>query len=161
MIRPLVWRRIRSGFLRNSPALRLGGRRKFATKPDDARPETSQSARDRILRLTSRLPKFLQHYTTPLIKAPLTHISAFLVLHELTAIVPLIGLAATFHYTNWLPPFISEWKWFSDGVQKVGKYFRRKGWLGKEGKAKRHVWWGKGENMSRLITEYGLSPTLF
>ena len=126
----------------------------FSTKPDDIKPEASQKTRSRIIRITSRLPKFLQGYTAPLIHAPLTHISAFLLLHELTAVIPLFGLAATFHYTNWMPPFISEGKWVSDGVEKFGKYFRKKGWLGEEGKARRYKWWGRGEGGTRIVVEY-------
>ena len=139
---------------RPSPSLsRLSHRRQAYTKPDDLKPETSEKARSRVVRITSRLPKFLQRYTAPLINAPLTHISAFLLLHELTAVVPLFGLAATFHYTRWMPPFISEGKWVSDGVEKFGNYFRRKGWLGEEGKDKRYKWWGRGEGGTRLVIE--------
>ena len=135
-------------------ALRPKKRPAFSTKPDDLKPEASQKTRSRIVRITSRLPKFLQGYTTPLINAPLTHISAFLFLHELTAVIPLFGLAATFHYTRWMPPFISEGKWVSDGVEKFGNYFRRKGWLGEEGKARRYRWWGRGEGGTRIVVEY-------
>ncbi|KAM0794616.1 hypothetical protein BDR22DRAFT_874832 [Usnea florida] len=126
----------------------------FSTKPDDIKPEASQKTRSRIVRITSRLPKFLQGYTAPLINAPLTHISAFLLLHELTAVIPLLGLAATFHYTRWMPPFISEGKWVSDGVEKFGNYFRKKGWLGEEDKARRYKWWGRGEGGTRLVVEF-------
>lgn len=135
-------------------ALRAKGRSAFATKPDDIKPEASQKTRSRIVRITSRLPKFLQGYTTPLINAPLTHISAFLLLHELTAVIPLFGLAATFHYTRWMPPFVGEGKWVSDGVEKFGNYFRKKGWLGEEGKARRYRWWGRGEGGTRIVVEY-------
>ena len=145
---------VRRAFSRPSPHFpRPSSRRQVYTKPDDLKPETSEKARSRVVRITSRLPKFLQRYTTPLINAPLTHISAFLLLHELTAVVPLFGLAATFHYTQWMPPFISEGKWVSDGVEKFGNYFRRKGWLGEEGKAKRYKWWGRGEGGTRLVIE--------
>ena len=145
---------VRRAFSRPSPrSPRLSHRRQVYTKPDDLKPETSEKARSRVVRITSRLPKFLQRYTTPLINAPLTHISAFLLLHELTAVIPLFGLAATFHYTRWMPPFISEGKWVSDGVEKFGNYFRRKGWLGEDEKAKRYKWWGRGEGGTRLVIE--------
>ena len=134
-------------------ALRATQRRPFSVKPDDLKPEASEKTRSRVVRITSRLPKFLQRYTTPLINAPLTHISAFLLLHELTAVVPLFGLAATFHHTNWMPPFISEGKWVSDGMEKFGSYFRKKGWLGEE-KARKYKWWGRGEGGTRIVVEY-------
>lgn len=136
-----------------SQLLRSTRRRIFSTKPDDLAPSASATTRSRISRLTSRLPKFLQRYTTPLIHAPLTHISAFLLLHEITAVVPLFGLAATFHYTQWMPSFVAEGKWVSEGVTKFGNYFRRKGWLGEE-KTRRSRWWGRGEGGTRIVVEY-------
>ena len=113
---------------------------------------SQQKTRSRVENVISRLPKFLRKYATPLTNAPLTHISAFLVLHELTAVVPLLGLAGIFHYTNWLPPYISEGKWVNDGVEKFGNYFRKKGWLGQE-KNRRFKWWGRGEGGVRIIVE--------
>jgi hypothetical protein len=44
--------------------------------------------------------------------------------------VPLVGLAGLFHYTNWLPTAWSEGKYISEGVERFGRYFRRKGWFG-------------------------------
>lgn len=98
------------------------------------------------------VPKFLRGYVDPLRRAPVTHVSSFLLLHELTAIVPLFGLAAMFHYAQWMPPFISEGKWVSDGVEMFGRYFRKKGWLGEE-KQRRYKWWGRGEGGVRIVTE--------
>lgn len=43
----------------------------------------------------------------------------------------------------------------SEGVEKFGNYFRRKGWLGEEdGRAGR--WWGHGEGGVRVVVEYVL-----
>lgn len=105
----------------------------------------------RLTRIESRTPKFLRRYIQPLRNAPISHISAFLILHELTAIVPLFGLAAAFHYTNWLPPFISEGKWVSDGVEKFGRYMRKKGWISEEERGGR--WFGRGETGTRVVVE--------
>src|SRR6266536_4903056 len=110
--------------------LRRPARRLFSTpsnpntppNPPKPNPNTSSDADaariSRLCRLNSRLPRFLQHITTPLLSAPVSHVTSFLILHELTAIIPLVGLAVTFHYTNYLPPWFSEGKWVSDGVQK-------------------------------------------
>lgn len=160
MIRRASVRALRHLLRRPEPELRGGRRNAFSTKPDDLKPQASERTRSRIIRLTSRLPKFLQGYTTPLIHAPLTHISAFLLLHELTAVIPLFGLAGVFHYLKWMPPFISEGKWISDGVEKFGKYFRKKGWLGEEGKANRYKWWGRSEGGTRIVVECASPPLL-
>ena len=57
-----------------------------------------------------------------------------------------------------MPPFISEWKWAADGVEKFGRYFRKKGWLGEVDEygvvgSKRGRWWGKGEGGIRIVVE--------
>lgn len=149
-----LFRALRSTTLSPSVHLQLSYRRFFSVRPDHVNHEVAGKTRSRLTRLTSRLPRFLQRYTTPLISAPLTHISAFLLLHELTAIVPLFALAGIFHYTQWLPPYISEGKWISNGVEMFGNYFRRKGWLGDEEYARRHKWWGRGEGGVRIVVEY-------
>lgn len=154
MVRP-SWR----GLLRGLSTVRTGThlpsrQRLFSSiKPDNLAPEAFQKTRSRIERINSRLPRFLQGYAKPLVNAPLTHISAFLLLHELTAVVPLLGLVGLFHYTRWMPPYISEGKWVSDGVEKFGKYFRRKGWLGEQGVARRDRYWGFGEGGVRIVVE--------
>jgi hypothetical protein len=51
-----------------------------------------------------------------------------------------------------MPPFISEGKWVSDGVEKFGGHFRKKGWLGDEGRG-RWKWWGRGEGGVRIVVE--------
>ena len=144
---------VRSPFPGITRQFRFNTRRRLhSSDPDKSNPETSQRTRSRVERITSRLPRVLRKYTTPLVNAPLTHISAFLVLHELTAVIPLLGLAGIFHYTQWMPPYISEGKWVSDGVEKFGNYFRRKGWLGHE-QASRYRWWGRGEGGVRIVVE--------
>jgi hypothetical protein len=75
------------------------------------------------------VPPFLRTYTRPLLSAPVSHVTSFLVLHEITALVPLIGLATAFHYANWLPESVVQGKWVQEGVEKWGRYFRRKGWV--------------------------------
>lgn len=109
---------------------------------------TTTSSTSRIARLESRLPRFLRHFTTPLRNAPISHITAFLLLHELTAIVPLIGLATAFHKYDYLPPYISEGKWVKEGTEKFGRYMKRKGWVGEE-----NSWWGNGEGAVRVVVE--------
>lgn len=51
-----------------------------------------------------RIPKFLRPFTTRFINAPILHVTSFLVLHELTAVVPLVGLWYVFHeYPSYVP----------------------------------------------------------
>jgi hypothetical protein len=46
--------------------------------------------------------------------------------------VPLVGLAGLFHYSNWLPKGWVEGRWVSEGMERFGRYFGRKGWFGFE-----------------------------
>ncbi|KAI9047188.1 hypothetical protein LZ554_008642 [Drepanopeziza brunnea f. sp. 'monogermtubi'] len=86
-----------------------------------------------LTRLLARLPPGLHRYTSTLRTAPLSHLTAFLILHELTAVAPLVGLAATFHYTNTLP---QGGQWLGEnvraGAERFGRWFGRKGWFGFE-----------------------------
>jgi Hypothetical protein FLILHELTA len=161
-------------FRRSAPRwLSRNARRHESTKL--SKPETSGSTSSapipnpRIERLNARLPRFLRKYTGPLLHAPISHVTSFLLLHEITAVVPLLGLAGFFHYSQWLPPYLSEGKWISEGVERFGRWFRRRGWLGKDvvigehgeivgaregGKVgKRELWWGRGEGGVRLVVE--------
>ncbi|EKD19459.1 hypothetical protein MBM_02696 [Drepanopeziza brunnea f. sp. 'multigermtubi' MB_m1] len=110
-----------------------------------------------LTRLLARLPPRLHRYTSTLRTAPLSHLTAFLILHELTAIAPLVGLAATFHYTNTLP---QGGQWLGEnvraGAERFGRWFGRKGWFGFEaGAGARAPPDGSGEGVVRGEGEGG------
>lgn len=132
--------------------------------PPTIRSASTQAHTSRISRLESRLPAFLRRYTLPLRSAPVSHITAFLLLHEITAVVPLFGLAGAFHYFDWLPPWIAEGAMVKTGVEKFGRYMRRKGWIddgevpgadGQQGRLGTNAgkWWGRGEGGVRIVVE--------
>ncbi|KAJ4346432.1 uncharacterized protein N0V89_010361 [Didymosphaeria variabile] len=138
---------------------------RFATEP----PPIAPNSQSRIERFNRRLPKFLHKYTNALGSAPVSHITAFLILHEITAIVPLLGLAATFHYTHWLPGWFTEGAWALQGVERFGKYFKRKGWIRSEEASEaelevemrtRDKAWDIGEGGVRLVVEFATAYTI-
>jgi len=92
---------------------------------------SSASLRARLQKFNDRLPSFLRGYTTPLISAPTTHITSFLILHEMTAVAPLFGLFAVFHYSGWtpLPSSAGEDNALNEAVQRFGKWMAKKGWV--------------------------------
>lgn len=56
-----------------------------------------------------------------------------MILHELTAIVPLFALFGVFHYTNYVPvAYMTDHfgGYVEAGVTRFEKYFKRKGWFG-------------------------------
>ncbi|KAI1075637.1 hypothetical protein F5B20DRAFT_558854 [Whalleya microplaca] len=87
--------------------------------------------------LPPRLRNRLHPHITALRAAPLSHATAFLVLHEVTAVVPVLGLAWAFHRLDWAPPVGwlvggGPWAGWAEegGVRRWGAFFRRKGWFG-------------------------------
>ncbi|KAI9812678.1 MAG: hypothetical protein M1826_002779 [Phylliscum demangeonii] len=93
---------------------------------DSSSPLPTQTRIDRIIH---RLPRFLQSYLLPLRHAPVSHVSSFLILHELTALVPLIGLTAVFHYFEWIPSALRDGRHVREAVERFERYFRRRGWI--------------------------------
>lgn len=97
--------------------------------------QAASRTRSRLEKFNNRLPHFLQRYTKPLINAPVRHVTAFLILHEITAIVPLFGLVGLFHYGGWLPSLGGGDgdgdgnSVVNDGVRKFGKWLRKRGWV--------------------------------
>ncbi|KAK2010931.1 hypothetical protein LZ32DRAFT_562169 [Colletotrichum eremochloae] len=109
--------------------------RNTSTNPSPSPSSSSSSTSRAAQRLLDRVPLRFQKYTTGLRQAPLSHIVAFLILHEITAVVPLLGLFGLFHYTNFLPlEYVSgHWTGYArDGVGMAERYFSRKGWFGFE-----------------------------
>ncbi|KAL4870259.1 hypothetical protein BDV12DRAFT_166469 [Aspergillus spectabilis] len=102
--------------------------RRHLTTPQSPPPLPTKDAQSRLRRLNGRLPSFLRAYTTPLLGAPATHATSFLILHEITAIVPLFGLVAAFHYGGWLPDF-TAYSGFEEGTRRFGNWLRKKGWV--------------------------------
>lgn len=75
----------------------------------------------------------MQKYTTRLRGAPVSHVIAFLILHEITAVIPLFALFGLFHYTDYVPlGYMMEnyGVYVREGVGRFERYFRRKGWFG-------------------------------
>ncbi|PYH42722.1 uncharacterized protein BP01DRAFT_324756, partial [Aspergillus saccharolyticus JOP 1030-1] len=99
--------------------------RRYTSTPPSPEPK---DLRARLQRFNDRLPPSLRAYTTPLLGAPATHVTSFLILHEITAIVPLFGLAAAFHYGNWLPDLTAT-ESFQQGTQRFQRWLRKKGWV--------------------------------
>ncbi|KAF6813209.1 hypothetical protein CSOJ01_04720 [Colletotrichum sojae] len=98
-----------------------------------SRPSSTSTKPTAATRILDRLPPRFQRYTSGLRRAPVSHVVAFLILHEITAVVPLLGLFGLFHYTNFLPLEYVTGHWAEyvrDGVGKAERYFSRKGWFG-------------------------------
>ena len=77
----------------------------------------------------------MRKYTGRLRDAPGSHAVAFLILHEITAVIPLLGLFGLFHFTDYVPiGYMLEHYggYVEDGVGRFERYFTNKGWFGFE-----------------------------
>ncbi|KAK3299368.1 uncharacterized protein B0H64DRAFT_98871 [Chaetomium fimeti] len=102
------------------------------SSPPKQNPTTTPTT-TRLDRVLSRLPRRLQPYAARLRGAPATHVVAFLLLHELTAVVPLLGLFALFHYTEHVPVawMVAHYGGYvREGVGRFERWFRRRGLFG-------------------------------
>jgi len=114
----------------------------------------SSASPSRLARIEARLPRFLHRYTVPLRRAPLSHVTAFLLLHELTAVLPLFGFAALFHYAGWLPLWFSEGVWVQQGMEIFGRWLRKRGWVVDDRDDGTGKWWDRGEGGVKLVVEF-------
>ncbi|KAI1747680.1 hypothetical protein F4782DRAFT_543380 [Xylaria castorea] len=130
-------------FFRPNPAMRARNRRFQSTDPkppQDFSTTTTftntapQSRRiSRILAGASRfMPMRLRGALHDLRSAPLSHVFAFLVLHEITAVLPVVGLTYAFYTLD--VDMRADWMVSDDGLNKWTNYFRKKRWFGLEPK---------------------------
>lgn len=89
---------------------------------------------DRVLQRTQRfLPRRFHGSLAQFRSAPVSHVGAFLLLHELTAIAPIFALTGAFHYLDVVPAeYVFGWwaPYVQEGGARMLRYFRRKGWFG-------------------------------
>ncbi|KAI8625207.1 hypothetical protein F5Y19DRAFT_451400 [Xylariaceae sp. FL1651] len=102
---------------------------------------TADAQTHRISRILTRASRFLPtrlHTSLQNLRsAPLSHIGAFLILHEITAVLPIFGLTYLFYALDWVPTswILGPWAaWAEDGLKKYVPWFRKKRWFGLEGK---------------------------
>ncbi|KAI2463790.1 hypothetical protein F4781DRAFT_106499 [Annulohypoxylon bovei var. microspora] len=127
-------------FLRARAPLRPRSQRFRSAKPTPdpssssaAEARKAQRARTILDRAARFVPKRLHPYLARLRSAPFSHVAAFLVLHELTAVLPLFGLAYLFYSADWVPTawVLGPWAaWAEEGLRRYMRWFRRKGWFG-------------------------------
>ncbi|KAI0143724.1 hypothetical protein GGR57DRAFT_342736 [Xylariaceae sp. FL1272] len=137
-IQRALWRRQASLFTTlprttTRQTLRFQPRRFQSTTPPP--PPNPPKANTLFSRLTSSrfIPNRLKSALTQLRSAPVSHVIAFLILHEITAILPIFGLTYFFYKMDWVPTswVLGPWAaWAEDGVKRYVPYFRKKNWFG-------------------------------
>ncbi|KAH3689010.1 hypothetical protein WICPIJ_000009 [Wickerhamomyces pijperi] len=74
-----------------------------------------------VLKIIQSLPKPLQKYAQKLSTSPVSHITSFLILHELSAIIPFIALWYVFHEFQFLPTSLEIPLWVVTQGEKFAK----------------------------------------
>ena len=77
--------------------------------------------------IIKRIPKFLHPYTVRFMNAPVSHVTAFIILHEITAIAPLFGLWGLFSYYDYTPIGIPDFL-IEKGTAFIDVMADRNGW---------------------------------
>jgi len=105
----------------------LGKPRLYSTVPPAA-----AKSQTRLSRLIYRLPPSLQRYTRALENAPVQHVASFLILHEISAIVPLLALFGVFEWVGMgrLGEYVRNNHHTKEGLARFERYFKRKNWFG-------------------------------
>ncbi|KAH8664193.1 hypothetical protein BX600DRAFT_294545 [Xylariales sp. PMI_506] len=128
------------------------------TPPPSGDPSSQASRLDRILQRTLRfVPRRFHNTLRNLRAAPASHVVAFLVLHEVTAVAPIVGLFAFFHYRGIVPVDYVFGPWapyIQEEAFKFLRWFKRKGWFGLgEGEANRRGEEEFEEDIGRQVRE--------
>uniref|UniRef100_A0A0L0P7I6 Uncharacterized protein n=1 Tax=Candidozyma auris TaxID=498019 RepID=A0A0L0P7I6_CANAR len=95
LVQPKPHLRLSHAWIHNTPALGLFGKKAAQTQPKNQN-QVDHQAFDKHP-ILSKVPRILRPWTTQFIHAPVSHVTAFLILHELTAIVPLVGIWYLLH----------------------------------------------------------------
>lgn len=130
-------------FLMQTAAITLGYHRSFQTSPVTLNKLSSDTCHQDTPTKTSndgkivvdiskhpiikRLPKFLHPYTVRFLNAPVSHVTSFMILHELTAIAPLFGLWGLFSYYEYMPPGIPQFL-IESGTDFINRMGERNSW---------------------------------
>ena len=81
-------------------------RRDFSNSAHQLAPPTKITSSTKVVDISNhpiikKLPPFLHPYFANFLNFPVSHLTSFLVLHELTAVVPLFGLWSLFTHLDW------------------------------------------------------------
>ncbi|ORY71518.1 uncharacterized protein BCR38DRAFT_331109 [Pseudomassariella vexata] len=128
-----------SSFLRHIQRNSRTRRFKSSKPPTDPNPtpitegQTSAPQNPALDRSQRLIPRRLQPYASRFKSAPVSHVTAFLILHELTAIIPVVGLTSLFYYMDIVPVdyVFGPWAAYAqEALNKQIKWLKKKGWLG-------------------------------
>ncbi|AOW02654.1 uncharacterized protein YALI1_C15105g [Yarrowia lipolytica] len=103
----------------SNPASMAGSRtflfRKREPHPDDNDP------------ILKHIPRFIRPLARRFKNAPVSYVTSFLIVHEITAIIPLFGLWWYFNRYDFVPPGLPDWL-IVKGMSVIDKLLETQGW---------------------------------
>jgi hypothetical protein len=72
-------------------------------------PKIAPNPASKYEKIIGKLPKSLQKYGYKLVSAPMPYVVSFLTIHEISAVVPFLGLWYFFHQYGFLPTDVPSW----------------------------------------------------
>ncbi|RMZ83953.1 hypothetical protein DV737_g1310, partial [Chaetothyriales sp. CBS 132003] len=117
----------RAGFPQPPTAFLRHGQSRFASQQQAPKsgprpkPARLDEIRQKFDWWIAKSPTVLRPTLRVIRDAPASYTISFLILHELTAIIPLAGLTVGFHYFGWLPSYFAEGEWAVKSVEKLGR----------------------------------------
>jgi hypothetical protein len=88
-----------------------------------------------------KVPRKLSRYAALFAGKPVSYLTSFLILHELTAILPVGGIFWYIHTTSWTPPGISQ-EFVKQKMESLQRWSDRKGYG-----------WFRGDQGARVLLE--------
>jgi hypothetical protein len=88
-----------------------------------------------------KVPPKLSRYAALFAGKPVSYLTSFLILHELTAILPVGGIFWYIHATSWTPPGISQ-EFVKQKMESLQRWSDKKGYG-----------WFRGDQGARVLLE--------
>ncbi|KAG5368901.1 hypothetical protein CKK34_2550 [Yarrowia sp. E02] len=98
----------------------IAGSRTFLFRKREPHPDDN----DPILK---HIPRFIRPMASRFKNAPVSYVTSFLLVHEITAVVPLIGLWWYFNKYDFIPPGLPDWL-IVKGMAVFDKMLEYQGW---------------------------------
>ncbi|KAG5360667.1 MIOREX complex component 11 [Yarrowia sp. B02] len=77
--------------------------------------------------ILKHIPRFIRPLASRFKNAPVSYVTSFLIVHEITAIVPLFGLWWYFNHYDFVPPGLPDWL-IVKGMSVIDKLLESQGW---------------------------------
>lgn len=120
-----------TGFGPSCMGVRVSLIRPFSSTPI-SRAQGSQGSQEKMIDLSQhpmvkKLPKSVQRFAVNFSHTPMSYLTSFLILHEITAVAPLFAIWGAFHYFDFIPTGMPDWL-LENGTEFIKHLQERNEW---------------------------------